>query len=172
MKYILSILLLIAFSSFSVCGQNKTKQPVKKKYVDKGIGLELSYPDSVTPVILKNNEDIKAEMEPFVIEIYKEKAVPFRLDTVPDACYKFSKVYKNKYKAELKEYTCTDGAAGSMYYTFLYIIERKGYDAILLKFLHKHCNVCIDEKGNSIPFNEKKDIRWINDIVESVQIKK
>ncbi len=156
MKCILRTLLLIVFSSYSVCAQTKTIQPIKKKYADRRTGFELSYPDSVTAIILKNNEDIKTQMEPFVIEVYKEKAIPFRIDAVPDACYKYSKVYKNKYKAELKEYTCIDGAAGSTYYTFLYVIEKKGYDTILLKFLHKHCNVCTDEKGNPIPFNEKR----------------
>jgi hypothetical protein len=168
MKNILRLLLLFTFSTCSIYAQ--TKKHAIKKFTDEVTGFSVAYPDSITPVILKNKEDIKAEVEPFVLEIYAAKKAAVSAETISDDCYKFTQAYTNKYKIAMKEFLCTEGAAGTTYYSYIYLIE-KGQHTILLKFLHKHCNSCTNKQGKTIPFNNKKDIRWIKDIVESVQVK-
>ena len=162
------ILLLITFSSLYVSAQSKA---TAKKFTDKETGFQLTYPDTVTPVVLKNNEDIKAQVEPFVIEIKKAtQAQVKKQDSVPDAFYKFTRLYKNKHKVELKEFVCVEGAAGHLYYTFLYEVENTRY-SISIKFLHKHRNVSTDKEGKPKPFSDK-DIRWVTDIIESAKFTK
>ncbi len=161
------ILLLITFSSLYVSAQSKA---TAKKFTDKETGFQLTYPDTVTPVVLKNNEDIKSQVEPFVIEVYNQKQAK-KLDSITGGCYKFDEVHKNKHKVAMKEFSCEEGAAGSLYYTFLYTIEKGNY-TILIKFLHRHSDVYTDKKGKPVPFNKKKDLRWALDIIESVQFVK
>jgi hypothetical protein len=184
MKYIFSAVLFFAFSSLPVCAQTKksktekkTTKPAKKKFVDGVTGFELMYPDSVKPVVLKNNEDVKSQIEPFVIEVYKEQEAPIKKDgkpvyiameEIPDACYLYSGMCKSKYKVELKEFLCAEGAAGTVYYSFIYTIEKE-HNTIVLKFIHKHCNSCVNEEGEVSVFDKEKDIRWIKDIIESVK---
>ncbi len=164
------LLILFICSSLAVCAQSKTGKAAKKTFTDKETGFQLSYPDSVPAVILKNNENIKESVEPFVIEVYNQKQAK-KLDSITDACYKFDEVHKNKHKLEMKEFSCEEGAAGSLYYTFLYTIQKGNY-TILIKFLHRHINVYTDKKGKPVPFNKKKDIRWALDIIESAQFVK
>jgi hypothetical protein len=167
MKKLVTLLLIITCSAFTVCAQSKT---AKKTFTDKETGFQLSYPDSVVAVILKNNEDIKANEEPFVIEVYNQKQAK-KLDSITGGCYKFDEVHKNKHKVAMKEFSCEEGAAGSLYYTFLYTIEKGNY-TILIKFLHRHSDVYTDKKGKPVPFNKKKDMHWALDIIESVQFVK
>src|SRR6185437_2784098 len=117
-KYILSAAFFFGFGSFGVSAQTKsgkaekkTTKLAKKKFVDTGIGFELVYPDSVKPVVLKNNEDVKSQIEPFVIEVYKEQEAPIKkegkpvyiaMEDIPDACYMFSGMCENKHKVEMK----------------------------------------------------------------------
>jgi hypothetical protein len=177
MKRILGILLIFTFGSFCVCAQGQKSKAEKKKFVDTNTGFELTYPDSVTPVVMKNNEDIKTQVGPFTLEIYKEKEAPFKkegktvyvaMDAIADDCYQFVKEHKNKHKVDLKEFLCTEGAAGTIYYSYIYQIE-KGHYTVLLKFVHRHCNACVDAEGKPIAFNETKDLHWVKDIVESAQ---
>jgi hypothetical protein len=168
MKRILSLLLVFTLSNFAIYAQTKKrateKKTEKKFFLDEVSGFKLSYPDSITAVILKNNEDIKAVIEPFVIEVCTD-AKPIN---IADDCYQPTQTLTSKYKVELKEFLCTEGAAGTMYYSFIYLIQ-KGERTFLLKFLHEHCNACTNKNGKSIPFNKKKDVRWVKDIVRSVQ---
>ncbi|MHB8260222.1 MAG: hypothetical protein ACYDCN_14310 [Bacteroidia bacterium] len=171
MKHLV-ILALFTLSNLSLCAQNKTLKSSEKIYTDTLTGFELVYPDSITPFIVKSNEDIKSQMKPFVIEFYKE--TPKRkMDSIPDACYKFNQVFKSKYKVAFKEFSCAEGAAGSVYYTFIYTLKKEHYNyTILLKFLHRHCDICLDTEGRPIAFNKKKDIRWVTDIMESTRFVK
>lgn len=164
------LLILLLFSSFVVCAQSKATKPTKKTFIDKETGFQLSYPDSIAATVLKNNENIKESVEPFVIELYNQKQAK-KLDSITGGCYKFDAVYKNKHKLAMKEFSCQEGAAGSMYYTFLYTIEKGSY-TILIKFLHRHTNVFTDKKGKPVPFTKKKDMRWAMDIIESAQFVK
>jgi hypothetical protein len=167
MKRILGVWLL--FACIGVYAQGQKSKATKKKFMDANTGFELMYPDSVTPVVLKNNEDIKAQVAPFTIEIYREKHTP--IDSIADDCYQFIKEHKNRHKLKLKEFLCADGAAGSIYYSYIYEIE-KGSNTVLLKFVHRHCNVCVDAAGKPIPFNEAKDLHWVKDIIESAEFVK
>lgn len=164
------LLILLLFSNLVVCAQSKTSKPAKKTFMDKETGFQLSYPDSLIPVVLKNNENIKESIEPFVIEVYNQKQAK-QLDSITGGCYKFDEVYKNKHKLAMKEFSCQEGAAGSLYYTFLYTIEKGNY-TILIKFLHRHSNVFTDKKGKPVPFTKKKDMHWAMDIIESAQFVK
>ncbi|HEX7412811.1 MAG TPA: hypothetical protein VF411_02110 [Bacteroidia bacterium] len=163
----LVILALFAVSSLAIRAQSKAIKSSSKIYIDTLTGFQLTYADSIAPFIVKSNENIKAQMEPFVIEFYKE-TLKKKMDTIPDACYQFNQVYKNKYKLGFKEYSCTEGAAGSLYYTFLYTLKKEHY-TILLKFIHRHVDVYTEKTGKPIPFNKKKDIRWVADIMESAR---
>jgi hypothetical protein len=164
----LIILLLVVYTNFNAYAQNRTGKALRKTFVDKETGFQLTYPDTVAPVILKSNEDIKSHIEPFVIEIKKVNHVQVKNgDSLPDDCYKFTRVYKNKHKVELKEFVCIEGAAGHLYYTFLYEVENTRY-TISIKFLHKHRNVATDKDGKVKPFSDK-DIRWVTDIIESAK---
>lgn len=184
MKYVLSALLFFMCSGFSVCAQTKTEKKInrlsQKKFVDASVGFELMYPDSVKPVVLKNNEDIKMKAEPFVIEIYKEQEAPVKKDgksvyismeAIPDDCYQYTEMIMSKHKVEMKEFVCAEGTAGTVYYSFIYTIEKE-HNTMVLKFIHKHCNSCEDKEGFVSVFDKEKDTRWIKNIVESARFVK
>jgi hypothetical protein len=178
-------IVFFTFSTFVVYGQVKKSDTEKndskvltEKFVDDDKGFEIQFPDSITPLILGDNEDIKPTIEPFVIEIYKEQEAPFKhdgkpvfisMEAIPDDCYQFMKVYTNQNDVELKEFLCVEGAAGTSYYSFIYLIEREHYN-VLLKFVNKSCIGCLDEEGKTKALN--KDMLWITNIIDSAKFTK
>jgi len=148
-------------------------------YLDSAAHFELQYPDSVKPVVLHKNGDIKGMTDAFVLQVLEEKAtgqevegipVYIELDSVSDDCYQFVSRLTTGNGTVFKRYTCSEGAAGQTYYNYIFQLK-KGHWDILLKFLNSSCNACTDEQGNPLVYDEKKSMKWILDIVNSVRVK-
>jgi hypothetical protein len=152
-----------------------------KQYQDKQNHFTLTYPDSISPVILKANEDIKAQMDPFVIEVYVEKEatadaakgkkVLVPMSPIPDDCFKFDKICKTKSGLHLKKFICSEGAAGKQYHSYIFMLEIK-HRYILLKFMNTYSNVNADMGANPPVYDETKMTRWIVNIVDSLKLDK
>jgi hypothetical protein len=151
-----------------------------KQYQDKQNHFTLTYPDSISPVILKANEDIKAQMDPFVIEVYVEKVgttaangkktiIP--MGPITDDCFKFNQICKTKSGLHLKKFSCSEGAAGKQYYSYIFMLEKK-HHFILLKFMNMHANVSDDTGASPAVYDETKMTRWIVNIVDSLKLDK
>jgi hypothetical protein len=128
--------------------------------------------------LIKTPVDIKAQGGTFVIQVYETKDAAtdtmsptalHALDSLPDECYRFVKVYTSKKKIRFREYSCSDGAAGHTYYTYLYRLHKKN-NTILLKFTNAHCNACMDAHDRPIPYDEKKETHWMQLILDSVKL--
>ncbi|HXC05328.1 MAG TPA: hypothetical protein VNZ86_11285 [Bacteroidia bacterium] len=174
MKKQIGLLFLLCLAGM----QYKAQQGVKK-YTDTVNRFELVYNDSLTPVVLSNNEDIKDQTDPFVIEVYVEKEAPVKvggkaplvaMDAIADDCYAFVKDIHTKEGATFKLFACTNGGGGHTYYNYIFQME-KTHRYVLLKFINVGCNACEDDKGNPIPYDETKSMKWMLDIVNSVKLK-
>ncbi len=172
MKIKSTLLILLCLSTFLASAQTQ------KEFQDKASHFRLFYPDSLTPVVLSANEDIEAQADVFVIEVYQkkqkfsgqnEKSDTGPLILGPDNCYTYKKEYKTKKGLIFKLYTCDEGAAGHLYSSSIFMIE-KAHRTYLLKFTNSFCNVCTDDKGDPIVYNEKKATQWMMDILQSVRI--
>ncbi len=135
-------------------------------YKDSMNHFGLTLPDSVKPVVLNPGDDIKSQTDPFTIKAYIQK--PMVSDSMPDDCYAFVKSQKTKSGVAYRRYDCMEGAAGHAYYNYLFKIACQNR-IILLKFLNVACNVCTDDQGNPLVYNETISMKWMMDIVDSLK---
>jgi hypothetical protein len=182
MKKICFLSLLLPFFACTYAQTMKKSNAIPGKGAPKCISyakaIRLSYPDTLQPLLLNTPLDIKAQGGTFVMQVYDPKgavtdtmtpAALHALDSIPDACYRYVREYKGKKKVGFREYTCSDGAAGHTYYTYLYKLHKKN-NTIILKFTNAHCNACTDAHDQPIPYDEKKETCWIQLILDSVKL--
>ncbi|HEV7231418.1 MAG TPA: hypothetical protein VGO45_08830 [Bacteroidia bacterium] len=138
--------------------------------------FELIYPDSLDAVVLKNNEEIKALKDRFAIEVYIEKEAPFQtggkrplvaMDAIDDDCYKFIRNLRSKSGVSFKLYSCMESATEDRYYNYIFLMEGV-HKNLLLKFINITCIGCKDGQGKPLVYDEKKSMKWMLDIVGSV----
>jgi hypothetical protein len=131
--------------------------------------FRFNYPKKVTPVVIPAAQPIKDATD--TLDIQSASVNPAAMDSIPDDCYNVVKVFVTKSGVKFSEYECDQGAAGTMYYNYLYTTQKNNY-RVILKFTVPHCNACADDQGNTIPYDEKKETAWFTGVLESLKFNK